>query len=76
MYFHIYSYLFLLFRWFVCRHPRTSEKVPFPPLRGDFMHNMTVLPYLFNYHSCETPSDNEEEYITEQLIKGNNLKYN
>ncbi|CAH1721700.1 hypothetical protein AGLY_007763 [Aphis glycines] len=55
--------------WFVCRHPRTSEKVPFPPLRGDFMHNMTVLPYLFNYHSCETPSENEEEYITEQLIK-------
>lgn len=34
------------------------------------MHNMTVLPYLFNYHSCETPSENEEEFITEKLIKG------
>lgn len=39
------------------------------------MHNMTVLPYLFNYHSCETPSDNEEQYITEKLIKGNYPKY-
>lgn len=59
------------FSWFVCRHPRTSEKVPIPPLRGDSMHNMTVLPYLFNYHSYETPSDNEDEFITEKLIKGN-----
>lgn len=65
----------MLFRWFVCRHPKTSEKVPIPPLRGDSMHNMTVLPYLFNYHSCETPSDNEEEYITEKLIKGNKPKH-
>lgn len=40
------------------------------------MHNMTVLPYLFNYHSCETPSDNEEEFITEKLIKGNPLNLN
>lgn len=58
------------FRWFVCRHPRTSEKVPIPPLRGDSMHNMTVLPCLFNYHSCETSSENGEEYVTEKLIKG------
>lgn len=36
------------------------------------MHNMTVLPYIFNYHSFETPSDNEEEeYITDELITGN-----
>lgn len=67
------THLFFLLRWFVCRHPRTSEKVPIPPLRGDSMHNMTVLPYLFNYHSCETSSDNEEEFITEKLTKGKYL---
>lgn len=39
------------------------------------MHNMTVLPYLFNYHSCDTPSENEEEFITEKLIKGISSRY-
>jgi len=34
------------------------------------MHNMTVLPCLFNYHSHESSSENGEEYITEKLIKG------
>lgn len=67
---------FFVLRWFVCRHPRTLEKVPIPPLRGDSMHNMTVLPCLFNYHSSETPSENEEEYITEKLMKGIYLKFN
>lgn len=43
--------------------------VPIPPLHGDKLHNMTVLPYLEDYHYNRDKS--EPMYYTEHDRNGN-----
>ncbi|XP_026273274.1 serine/threonine-protein kinase STK11 [Frankliniella occidentalis] len=51
--------------WFWRKPPQTLEQVPVPPLRGDELHNMTVLPYLMDYHYVEDPTSVQPQYYTE-----------
>jgi len=59
--------------WFIRRPVRLpGEKgVPIPPLRGDELHSMTVVPYLIDLHyggECGS----SEQFITERELKGTN----
>ncbi|XP_076392990.1 lkb1/serine/threonine kinase 11 isoform X4 [Megachile rotundata] len=51
--------------WTICRHPRTQEEVPIPPLKGHKWHSMTVLPYLMEYHYG---GDDNPTYYTEHQL--------
>ncbi|XP_014610719.1 PREDICTED: serine/threonine-protein kinase STK11 [Polistes canadensis] len=51
--------------WTICRHSRTEDEVPLPPLRGSKCHSMTVLPYLMEYHYGV--DDNPTYYTEHQL---------
>ncbi|XP_076377947.1 lkb1/serine/threonine kinase 11 isoform X1 [Megalopta genalis] len=51
--------------WTICRHPRTQEEVPIPPLKGHKWHSMTVLPYLMDYHYG---GDDNPTYYTERQL--------
>lgn len=53
--------------WTICRHPKTQEEVPIPPLKGHKWHSMTVLPYLMEYHYG---SDDNPMYYTEHQLNG------
>ncbi|KAK2580399.1 hypothetical protein KPH14_006150 [Odynerus spinipes] len=54
--------------WTMCRHPRTEDEVPLPPLRGSKCHSMTVLPYLMEYHYGvdENPTYYTEHQLNEE----------
>ncbi|KRT84750.1 protein kinase, partial [Oryctes borbonicus] len=58
--------------WFLQRPPRISEEVPIPPLRGDELHSMTVLPYLVeHYYECHSDaSSGDVQFITERDLNG------
>ena len=53
--------------WTMCIPPKTLERVPIPPLRGDEWHTMTVLPYLMEHHYG---ADNNPTYYTERELNG------
>lgn len=53
--------------WTICRHPKTQEEVPIPPLKGHKWHSMTVLPYLMEYHYG---GDDNPTYYTEHQLNG------
>ncbi|XP_022905395.2 serine/threonine-protein kinase STK11 [Onthophagus taurus] len=56
--------------WFGHKPKRDCEPVPIPPLRGDELHSMTVLPYLID-HYYETQSDggiSDVQYFTEHEL--------
>ncbi|KAG8334863.1 Serine/threonine-protein kinase stk11 [Homalodisca vitripennis] len=57
--------------WFLRKPGRTLEEVPVPPLRGDELHRMTVLPYLINYFYGEDDSQYSAEYITQRQLNEN-----
>ncbi|KAF3428367.1 hypothetical protein E2986_05095 [Frieseomelitta varia] len=60
--------------WTICRHPRTQEEVPIPPLKGHKWHSMTVLPYLMEYHYGG--DDNPTYYTEHQLnVLNTSIKY-
>lgn len=71
----------------VKRHPwlnrkpaRTYDHVPIPPLRGDEIHSMTVLPYLLEHHYEPPPSvsDNGQSgsyYYTEHQLNEERKQY-
>ncbi|KAK9718441.1 Protein kinase domain [Popillia japonica] len=62
--------------WFLQRPPRLGEEVPIPPLRGDELHSMTVLPYLIehyylpylieHYYDCHSEAGSDIQFITER----------
>ncbi|CAH1155893.1 unnamed protein product [Phaedon cochleariae] len=55
--------------WFTRRPSISSAHVPFPPLKGDTWHNMTVLPYLIDhYYDDPCDSANEAQYFTEREL--------
>ncbi|KAJ1531685.1 hypothetical protein ONE63_000354 [Megalurothrips usitatus] len=51
--------------WFLRKPSQTLEQVPVPPLRGDELHNMTVLPYLMDFHYVEDSASVQPQYYTE-----------
>jgi hypothetical protein len=57
--------MFIFCSWFQKKHPRTIERVQFPPQAdgGDALRSMTVIPYIEALHSPDsaTPSEEEEE---------------
>ncbi|KAL3268402.1 hypothetical protein HHI36_007518 [Cryptolaemus montrouzieri] len=57
--------------WFMRKPSKlVSKEVPIPPLQGDSLHRMTVLPYLED-HYYEFPTvedDGSEQYITEREL--------
>lgn len=56
--------------WFLRKPPQSLEEVPIPPLRGDDLHNMTVLPYLMDFHYVEDAGSGQPEYYTEHERNG------
>uniref|UniRef100_A0A0A9XWP5 non-specific serine/threonine protein kinase n=1 Tax=Lygus hesperus TaxID=30085 RepID=A0A0A9XWP5_LYGHE len=52
--------------WVIRKPPKTLERVPIPPLRGDELHTMTVLPYLYDYHYGDQSSSTQ--YISERQL--------
>ncbi|XP_054263193.1 serine/threonine-protein kinase STK11 [Macrosteles quadrilineatus] len=54
--------------WFIRKPGRTQEEVSVPPLRGDDLHRMTVLPYLINYYYGDDESQYSSEYYTEREL--------
>ncbi|KAL1140266.1 hypothetical protein AAG570_000198 [Ranatra chinensis] len=68
--------------WFIRKPARTTDGVCVPPLRGDHLHSMTVLPYLLEFHYGDHNSSstqfiterqlNEEKKIAEQEACANN----
>lgn len=58
------------YSWFLRKPTQTLEEVPIPPLRGDELHNMTVLPYLMDYHYVEDPGSGQPQYYTEHERNG------
>lgn len=71
----------LRFSWLNRKPARTYDHVPIPPLRGDEIHSMTVLPYLFEHHYEPPPSVNDNGqsgshyYYTEHQLNGKNIPY-
>ncbi|XP_014211652.1 serine/threonine-protein kinase STK11 [Copidosoma floridanum] len=51
--------------WTLCVPSKTLESVPIPPLRGDELHTMTVLPYLMEHHYG---AENNPTYYTEREL--------
>lgn len=56
--------------WFLRKPGRTLEEVPMPPLRGDELHRMTVLPYLIDYFYGDDDSQYSSQYFTERELNG------
>ncbi|KAK9890596.1 hypothetical protein WA026_011961 [Henosepilachna vigintioctopunctata] len=58
--------------WFMRKPPKTSKEVPIPPLQGDSLHRMTVLPYLEEhyYDFTNMEDDCSTHYITEKELNG------
>ncbi|KAK9890595.1 hypothetical protein WA026_011961 [Henosepilachna vigintioctopunctata] len=56
--------------WFMRKPPKTSKEVPIPPLQGDSLHRMTVLPYLEEhyYDFTNMEDDCSTHYITEKEL--------
>lgn len=54
--------------------PKLNEKdVPIPPLQGDSLHKMTILPYLEEHYydfSNTEGDDGSAHYITERELNG------
>ncbi|XP_071444289.1 serine/threonine-protein kinase stk11 isoform X1 [Hetaerina americana] len=55
--------------WFTRKPPRSLEWVPVPPLRGDEVNPMTVLPYLHQFHYRDEVSLLEMEDIDEEICR-------
>ncbi|KAI5717262.1 hypothetical protein M8J77_002917 [Diaphorina citri] len=53
--------------WVIQYPPITEDPVPVPPMKSDELHNMTVLPYLQQYHYGSSDSFNST-YITERQL--------
>ncbi|CAH1406520.1 unnamed protein product [Nezara viridula] len=53
--------------WVVRKPALTEQIVLVPPLRGNYRHSMTVLPYLYDYHYG--PEGGSNQYITERQIQ-------
>lgn len=71
--------------WFLRKPPKLNvTEVPIPPLQGDSVHKMTVLPYLQDHYydlsSAEDDDDTSSHYITErelnEMKKGTEEKNN
>ncbi|KAG8233462.1 hypothetical protein J437_LFUL013749 [Ladona fulva] len=58
--------------WFMRKPPRSLEWVPVPPLRGNELHTMTVLPYLHQYHYRDEQSI-PDEYEEELLFRNEDM---
>ncbi|XP_044743579.1 serine/threonine-protein kinase STK11 [Chrysoperla carnea] len=58
--------------WLNRKPPFTTDHVPIPPLCGDSLHSMTVLPYLFDYHYGEDYEHTTEYYTEHQLNEERN----
>lgn len=63
----------MICRWCSRKPPKISAHVPIPPLKGDEIHHMTVLPYLMEHYYEESSNQGIEEhveYITEHELNG------